>query len=78
MREKSLYPWTSTMIASECLCPTMALASRKATQAGVTGFRNMRADAERMGGRLEVVQSETGNGTTVTCTIPYETREDGA
>ena len=42
------------------------------------GFRNMRVDAERMGGRLEVAQGETGSGTTVTCTIPYETREDGA
>ena len=32
------------------------------------GFRNMRADAERMGGRLEVESG--GSGTTVTCVVP--------
>ncbi len=37
------------------------------------GFRNMRADAERMGGKLEVGRGESGRGTTVTCIIPYET-----
>ena len=42
------------------------------------GFRNMRADAERMGGRLEVGPGESGRGTTVTCAIPYETRQGGA
>ena len=43
------------------------------------GFSNMKADAERMGGRLEVgavreppLQGESGRGTTVTCTIPYD------
>ena len=36
------------------------------------GFRNMGADAERMGGRLEVVTGEPGRGTTVTCAIPYD------
>ena len=36
------------------------------------GFRNMRTDAERMGGRLEASSaSESGSGTTVTCVIPY-------
>ena len=35
------------------------------------GFRNMRTDAERMGGRLEAAPSESGRGTTVTCVIPY-------
>ena len=34
------------------------------------GFRNMRADAERMGGRLEV--ETNGHGTTVSCAVPYE------
>jgi len=34
------------------------------------GFRNMRADAERMGGSLEVVSN--GNGTTVCCAVPNE------
>ena len=34
------------------------------------GFRNMRADAERMGGRLELASGEFGGGTTVTCVIP--------
>lgn len=34
------------------------------------GFRNMRADAERMGGSLDVASS--GNGTTVSCTVPNE------
>ena len=36
------------------------------------GFRNMRMDAERMGGRLEAVPGESGQGTTVTCVIPYD------
>ena len=34
------------------------------------GFRNMRADAERMGGRLEVQSHGEGGGTTVTCVVP--------
>ena len=34
------------------------------------GFRNMRADAERMGGRLEVASDGKGGGTTVTCVVP--------
>ena len=35
------------------------------------GFRNMRADAERMGGRLEVKSDGYGGGTTVACVVPY-------
>ena len=34
------------------------------------GFRNMRADAQRMGGRLEV--ESNGHGTTVSCVVPYD------
>ena len=34
------------------------------------GFRNMRADAERMGGRLEVKSDGDGDGTTVACVVP--------
>ena len=34
------------------------------------GFRNMRSDAERMGGALEVESS--GHGTVVSCTVPYD------
>ena len=41
------------------------------------GFRNMRAEAERMDGRLEVARGEAGRGTTVTCAIPYDTRQGG-
>ena len=41
------------------------------------GFRNMRADAERMSGRLEVSANESGRGAAVTCTIPYDTRRGG-
>ena len=45
------------------------------------GFRNMRADAERMGGRLEVESGGTeggsGGGTTVSCVIPYPTLKGG-
>ncbi len=39
------------------------------------GFRNMRADAERMGGTLEVgaVREPPSSGATVTCTVPYGT-----
>ncbi len=39
------------------------------------GFRNMRADAERMGGRLQVKSDGNGGGTTVTCVVPYRTLE---
>ena len=35
------------------------------------GFRNMRADAERMGGRLDVGRGASGCGTAVTCVVPY-------
>ena len=35
------------------------------------GFRNMRADAERMGGSLEVKSDGDGGGTTVACVVPY-------
>ena len=41
------------------------------------GFRNMRADAERMGGRLEVESNKTDGGTTVTCVVPYQTLRRG-
>ena len=36
------------------------------------GFRNMRADAERMGGSLDVKSDRNGGGTTVTCMVPYQ------
>ena len=36
------------------------------------GFRNMRADARRMGGELEVQSNGEGCGTTVTCVVPHE------
>ena len=36
------------------------------------GFRGMRADAERLGGRLTVETGGPGGGTTVTCEIPRE------
>ena len=45
------------------------------------GFRNMGADAQRMGGRLEVASSKTdggeGGGTTLTCVVPYRTITGG-
>ena len=41
------------------------------------GFRNMRADAERMGGSLEVESGGNGGGTTVACVIPYPTLNGG-
>ncbi len=41
------------------------------------GFRNMRADAERMGGRLELGPGEGGRGTTVTCVIPQDEDQKG-
>ena len=40
------------------------------------GFRNMRTDAERMGGRLELGPGECGRGTTVTCVIPQDRNEN--
>lgn len=36
------------------------------------GFTNMEADAEQMGGTIEVSSGESGRGTTVTCVVPYE------
>ena len=41
------------------------------------GFRNMRADAERMGGVLEVKSDGDGGGTTVTCVVPYPALREG-
>ena len=41
------------------------------------GFRNMRADAQRMGGRLEVKSGGTGGGTTVACVIPNRDLKGG-
>ena len=41
------------------------------------GFRNMRADAERMGGVLEVKSDGKGGGTTVTCVVPYQALRGG-
>ena len=35
------------------------------------GFSGMRADAERLGGRLSVVAGGRDQGTTVTCETPY-------
>ena len=41
------------------------------------GFRNMRTDAERLGGVLEVMGNEGGVGTTVICSIPFERGKGG-
>ena len=41
------------------------------------GFRNMRADADRMGGRLDTGRGASGLGTTVTCVVPYGTTNGG-
>ncbi len=41
------------------------------------GFRNMRADAQRMGGCLEVESGGTDDGTTVACVIPNRNRKGG-
>lgn len=36
------------------------------------GFRNMRAEAERMGGEIVVRAASSGRGTTVICILPYQ------
>ena len=41
------------------------------------GFRNMRADAQRMGGRLEVKSDGDGGGTTVACVVPWRNLSGG-
>ncbi len=41
------------------------------------GFRNMRRDAERVGGKLMVASGATGGGTAVICVAPYEPAEGG-
>ena len=41
------------------------------------GFRNMQADAGRMGGRLEVKSDGDGGGTIVTCVVPYQALRGG-
>ena len=41
------------------------------------GFRNMRADAGRMGGVLEVESKGKGGGTIVTCVVPYRNLRGG-
>ncbi len=42
------------------------------------GFRNMREDAERLGGRLVVEASGSEWRTTVTCVIPYKRTRGGS
>ena len=42
------------------------------------GFRNMRADVERMGGSLEAGGGESGLGTTLTCVVPSDADRGGA
>lgn len=42
------------------------------------GFANMREDAERLGGMLEVAASPSGRGTIVTCVVPYGARDGGS
>ena len=39
------------------------------------GFRNMKADAERMGGRLIVETGGSEGGTTIACVVPHNERE---
>ena len=46
-------------------------------ETGGHGFRNMRADTQRMGGVLEVESGGAGGGTTVTCVIPYRNLTGG-
>ena len=41
------------------------------------GFNRMRADAERMGGRLETSAGASGLGTVVSCTIPLDAVQGG-
>ena len=41
------------------------------------GFTRMRADAERMGGRLETSTGAAGRGTVVSCTIPLDAVQGG-
>ena len=41
------------------------------------GLRNMAANAERMGGRLEVSPGAGGVGTRVTCVVPYQASPGG-
>ena len=41
------------------------------------GFRNMRADAERRGGRLKVESKGKGGGTIVACVVPRRNLRGG-
>ena len=41
------------------------------------GFRNMRRDVERMGGRREVGPGESGRGTSVVSVVPYDANRGG-
>ena len=41
------------------------------------GFARMKADAERMGGRLETSAGAEGRGTVVSCTIPLDAVRGG-
>ena len=41
------------------------------------GFRNMRLDAERMGGWLEAGPGKSGRGTTITCVVPLGSDKGG-
>ena len=50
---------------------TNAFLHAHASSVEVRGFRGMRADAERLGGRLIVESGGDSGGTTVTCETPY-------
>ena len=41
------------------------------------GFRYMRADAERIGGSIVIGLGESGQGTTIACTLPYHPDREG-
>ena len=41
------------------------------------GFRNMRADAELLGGVLEAANNDRGAGATVACRVPFQPSEGG-
>ena len=64
-------PLTSSGTACGCRLPTMGPASPTTTATRGQGFRNMREDAERMGGRLVVETSGSEWRTAVTCELPY-------
>ena len=75
---KTSYGTARSATVCGCRFATMGPVSLMTTQRAARGFRNMREEAERMGGRLVVETSGSEWSTAVTCVLPYERTRGGS